>query len=324
MSPRPALGIALFALLVPLPLLGQAAIDPTMAPRAAQLVRAGQQVQATELLGRYLATAPDDGSAWLGLGQVYQLGSRQWHRRGHRGEPDGELLLDFAATAFDQSLRYPSDSAALLRATVEMERGLGLIESSDWADFRSRFSFPPEALPPIVVVELGRNLVNSCPLGGVLVSTTDLEAVAVWSALFGDRTRPDLVSLLAVRYDDDGLYRQQMAQVLGMATGTPLTRGLLSVAGTRPVCLTPEAGALLSASSDWQPTRLLRIAGGSGTADSLGELRITALLGALLTRATPVTDEVVDVYREAGRANPSLCGSLLGPLGPVAREACGH
>jgi hypothetical protein len=318
-SPR----LVLFSLLLPLPLLGQAAVDPGMAPRAAQLVRAGQPAQATELLGRYLATAPDDGSAWMELGQVYLLGNAAWHQRGHRGEPDGELLLDFAATAFDQSLRYPSDSAALLRATVELERGLGLIEAGDWAEVHTRFSVPPEALPPVVVLELGRNLVSSCPLGGVLVTSSDLEAIAAWGALFGDRTRTDLVPLLADRYDDDALYRQQMAQVLGMAPGSPLTRGLLSVAERRPVCLAPEVGGLLAASPEWRPTRLVRVAG-AGAADSSSGLRITALLSALLTRATPVTDEVVDVYRAAGRANAALCGSLLGPLGPVAHEACGH
>ena len=315
--------ISLLALLSASPLGAQAAVDPSMAPRAAQLVRAGQPAQATEMLGRYLATAPDDESAWLELGQLYLRGSRVWHRRGHAGEPEGDLLLDFAATAFDQALRYPTDSAALLRATVEMERGADLIEAGAWARFRGEFRVLAEALPPPSVLELGRNLVGSCPVSGVLVTGSGLEAAAVWSVLLGDRGRPDLVPLLADRYEDDARYRQQMAGLLGLAAGDPLTHSLRALARERPVCLAPEIGGLLSTSPEWQASQLVRVAG-AGVADSASVLRITALLGSLLTRPTPVTDEVVGVYFAAARANPSLCGTLLAALGPVTREACGH
>jgi len=41
----------------------QGAIDPSVAPRAAALERAGDRRTAINLLGRYLATAPDDGQA---------------------------------------------------------------------------------------------------------------------------------------------------------------------------------------------------------------------------------------------------------------------
>src|SRR4051812_13042903 len=84
---------------------GQAAIDPNIAPRAAALEREGERPMAIDLLGQYLATAPDDGSAWLQLGRFYLADARDWHLAGHRGDPDGVLYLDFAATAFEQSVR---------------------------------------------------------------------------------------------------------------------------------------------------------------------------------------------------------------------------
>jgi tetratricopeptide (TPR) repeat protein len=65
----------------------QAAIDPNIAPRAAALEREGERPMAIDLLGRYLATAPDDGSAWLQLGRFYLADARDWHVGGHRGEP---------------------------------------------------------------------------------------------------------------------------------------------------------------------------------------------------------------------------------------------
>ena len=51
----------------------QGAIDPNVAPRAAALEREGERSMAIDLLGHYLATAPDDGRAWLQLGRLYAL-----------------------------------------------------------------------------------------------------------------------------------------------------------------------------------------------------------------------------------------------------------
>jgi hypothetical protein len=47
----------------------QGAIDPNVAPRAAALEREGERQMTIDLLGHYLATAPDDGRAWLQLGR---------------------------------------------------------------------------------------------------------------------------------------------------------------------------------------------------------------------------------------------------------------
>jgi len=64
-------------------LVGQASLNPTVAPRAAELARNGQRGIGTEMLSRYLATSPDDGSAWIQLGRFYLLDIRDWHLSGH-------------------------------------------------------------------------------------------------------------------------------------------------------------------------------------------------------------------------------------------------
>ncbi len=134
---------ALFGFAVsPSLILAQGAVDPSIAPRAVQLARSGGREQATELLGRYLATAPDDGAAWLELGKFYLADSREWHRAGHLGEPPAALFLDFAATALDQSLRLPTDSGRLVRALIEVDRAAAAVENEGWNAMRASFSFP--------------------------------------------------------------------------------------------------------------------------------------------------------------------------------------
>ena len=95
----------------------QGAIDPNVAPRAAALEREGERPMAIDLLGRYLATAPDDGRAWLQLGRFYLFDARDWHLHGHHGDPDGLLYLDFAATArlideYTEKFAHPYAAAA--------------------------------------------------------------------------------------------------------------------------------------------------------------------------------------------------------------------
>src|ERR1044071_7960401 len=110
--------------LAPAWLRGQAAIDPNVAPKAAALERSGERQMAIDLLGRYLATAPDDGRAWFQLGRFYLLDARDWHLQGHRGDPDGLLYLDFAATALDQAIRLEVDSGVVYRGLAELERSV--------------------------------------------------------------------------------------------------------------------------------------------------------------------------------------------------------
>src|SRR5215207_5354195 len=122
----------LIGALSPAGLRAQAAIDPNVAPKAAALERSGERQMAIDLLGRYLATAPDDGRAWFQLGRFYLLDARDWHLQGHRGDPDGLLYLDFAATALDQAVRLSVDSGIVFRGLAELERSVVFVEDSGW------------------------------------------------------------------------------------------------------------------------------------------------------------------------------------------------
>ncbi|HWA14973.1 MAG TPA: hypothetical protein VG817_00970, partial [Gemmatimonadales bacterium] len=201
------------ALLVPTSLLAQAAVDPSVAPRAAAMASQGARAEATELLGQYLATAPDDAAAWMELGYFYLLDSRSWHRNGHRGDPTGPLFLDLAATALNESLRLPSDSSRFLRTLVEVDRLALISETMGWS--RGIVAgVTEEVLPPGHVLEAGGNLVNSCPIGGVMVVGTDLEAAGILGVLTLRHDRGDLIFLLPMLYMQDSVYRAQMAAAL--------------------------------------------------------------------------------------------------------------
>ncbi len=302
---------------------GQAAVDPSVAPRAAQMAVAGRRMDATEMLGRYLATAPDDGGAWLELGRFYILDSREWHRRGHSGEPSSSFFLDFAATALDASLRVPTDSALYLRAMVEMDRAAMQIEEDGWVAVRAGFVMPTDVSPPSYVLEAGRNLINSCPVGGVLVTGTELESVGAWTAVLGDRSRGDLVLILPARYDEDSLYRNRMAEALEIRPVVPVAQALTAVATRRPVCLSPSVD---SATAPHGPTiafRLVRIVGPEApeVPDPLGIIELTAVER---SRSSLLSRQIVELYSQAARFNPVLCASLLAPLGARQRSTCGR
>jgi hypothetical protein len=305
--------------LLPVGLAAQGAVDPSVAPRAAQLARAGDRSGATEMLGRYLATAPDDGAAWLQLGSVYLLDTREWHRTGHGGDPDGALLLDFAAAALDQALRLPTDSGTLLRAMVELDRGVMRIEATGWSGAVGSTADPP-ADPPAYVLEVGRNLLNSCPAGGVLVVGTDLEAVGTWAAAQGGGMRDDLVLLIPVRYAEDSLYRSRMAQALDLPSAPPLAEALTQAAARRPVCLSPTTDSADAPAQPLAPLRLVRTTG--GTMPVGGPLSVMSLAATHRARPNAVSSEAAAVYVSAARFNPLLCASVLPPLGARARQAC--
>lgn len=313
----------LAGLVLPGAVAAQGAVDPSVAPRAASMIRSGAQVRATEMLGRYLATAPDDGAAWLQLGYVYLLDSRAWHRSSHTGDPPGTLFLDFAATALDQSLRLPTDSSVYLRAMVELERAISRVEDVGWPGLRAAGPDGPGSMPPAYIAEAGRNLVNSCPASGVLVTGSELEAVGVWSALVTQHLRADLVLFLPVRYREDSIYRQRMAAELRVAPVLPVEAALERVAEQRPVCYSPMSESGLAPRTGLSPMRLVRVTGSSVVvlSDALG---ISELLHATLMRPAALPREVIMLYRTAARFNHELCGSLLAPLGAQQRDACGH
>ena len=306
----------------PAPVWAQAAVDPSVAPRAAALAGAGQRARATEMLGHYLATAPDDGGAWLQLGRFYLMDGREWHLEGHEVESPGPLFLDFAATALDQSLRLPTDSSRFLRALVEVERAVLVAETGGWDEMLARRMLAG-AEPPAFVAELGRNLVNSCPLGGVLVTGSDLETVGVWAMTLSRPGRLDLLLLLPGRYREDSVYRASMALAMQIQPVASVSEALTAVAGRRPVCLTPATADRDLPSVPLLPLRLLRVAGPAAP-EVVTPLSVVELAAVTLSRPSALSREAVAHYQQAARYNPLLCVSLLAPLGARPRDACGR
>ena len=178
-------------------------------------------------------------------------------------------------------------------------------------------------MPPAYITEAGHNLVSSCPATGVLVTGSDLEAVAVWSALVAQDLRADLVLFLPVRYREDSLYRRRMADELQVGPALPVQEALARVAERRPVCYSPMSDSSLTPLTGLTVMRLVRVTG-VGAAPPTGSLGIAELLRATLSRPAALPREVIGLYLKAARVNHELCGSLLAPFGAQQRDACGH
>ncbi len=317
---RRAVAVGLLAWLLPtLQLQAQGAIDPNVAPRAAALEREGERHMAIDLLGRYLATAPDDGRAWLQLGRFYLYDARDWHLHGHRGEPDGLLYLDFAATALEQSIRLSVDSGVIFRGIAEVERALVVVEEIGWAAARTTVVRERAPRMPPFVLELGENLLASCPAGGVLLTGNDLEALSVW---YGSMERPSL-DVLPIRpdlYATDSLYRLRMARAMGVDPGLPVQRALGAVAPRRPLCLSPGTDSAAVPALAWLPYRLVRVS--RPAAPGPEAMSVNELLKAVRQNPSPWVVDVRGVYDRATTHNLLLCTSLLLLFGDTPPPAC--
>jgi hypothetical protein len=317
---RRAVAAGLLSLLLPaVHLQAQGAIDPNVAPRAAALEREGERHMAIDLLGRYLATAPDDGRAWLQLGRFYLYDSRDWHLHGHRGEPDGLLYLDFAATALDQSIRLSVDSGVIFRGIAEVERALVVVEQAGWAAARTSWGRERAPTMPPFMLELGQNLLASCPAGGVLLTGNELEALSVW---YGSMERPSL-DVLPIRpdlYTTDSLYRLRMAQAMGVDPALPVQRALGDVAPRRPLCLSPGTDSAAVPALAWLPYRLVRVS--RSPVPGPEAMSVHELLKAVRQNPSPWVVDVRGVYDRAATHNLLLCSSLLLLFGDTPPLAC--
>jgi hypothetical protein len=299
--------------------LGQAAIDPNVAPRAAALERSGERQMAIDLLGRYLATAPDDGRAWLQLGRFYLLDAREWHLQGHRGDPDGLLYLDFAATAFDQAVRLAVDSGVVYRGLAELERSVLLVEDSGWSIGAATRLSPNSPEMPGFILELGANLLSSCPASGVLLVGSDLEALSVWYDNQDLRAR-EILPIRPDRYATDSVYRRRMAQAMGIDPHLPVRNALADVAAQRPLCLSPTADSAAAPPLNWTPFRLTRVSREVNPGPEA--LSVTELLQATRQGGSAWIQDVRGVYDSAARYNSLLCSSLLPVFGDTPPPAC--
>ena len=317
-SSRTAAAIAVASAFLSGEVRSQAAVDPNVAPRAAALERAGERRMAIGLLGRYLATAPDDGRAWFQLGRFYLLDARDWHLQGHRGDPDGLLYLDFAATAFDQAVRLSVDSGMVFRGLAELERSVVFLEDSGWMAGGQMRSADAPSMPPFIV-ELGANLLSSCPVGGVLLVGSDLEALSVWYDNIDLRSRK-ILPLRSDRYATDSLYRRRMAEAMQTDPALPIRNALAGLAARRPLCLSPTADSAAAPSVTWTAFRLARV---SRPAEAGSEaLSITELLAAMRQDESVWVRDVRHVYDHAARHNPLLCSSFLPVFGDSPPPAC--
>jgi len=317
------MGIMVGALAMPVSLAGQGAINPTIAPRAAALERDGRWDAAMELLGRYLATAPGDGEAWFQFGRLYLIGARQWHHA-HAGEPGGYLYLDLAGIALDRSIELRVDSGVVFRSVVDMERGLITMEHLGWEATRDAGARSIGAALPGFILDLGANLMGSCPLNGVLVSGTELEDLAIWYAAVKLGRRADVFPFFPGRWSGDSLYRRQAARSLGVPDDANVARTLEALVVRRTICLTPMAdSALLPAGTVRTPRLVLSVGPEAARADDI--LTVTELIKAEREHMTPWTDDVHRVYDAAGRRNRLLCVGILAYLTTdPSRGTCGQ
>ncbi|MGB7211522.1 MAG: hypothetical protein WBC97_02745 [Gemmatimonadales bacterium] len=305
------------------PLLAQGSIDPYVAPRAVEMDRSGERAAATEYLGRYLATAPDDGRAWLALGRFYLMDARDWHARGHAGVPDASMVLDFAVTALEQAVRLQVDSGEVLRDQAEVARALLVTEDSGWdvarADWAQASANDP-ALPGIVT-ELGANLVNSCPEGGVILTGSDLENLGVWSAILTAHRRTDIVPIVPRLYATDARYRTSLARALGVDPALGIRAAMTQVAGRRAVCATPLADSAAVPGGTVTVVRLVRVTG-PDTVTAPDYLTFTSFLATARAGRSVWLADVMRSYAAAAGHNPALCRSIFGQVADRPDDVC--
>jgi hypothetical protein len=294
--------------LAPSGVAGQGAVDPNVAPRAAELNRQGERGLGIEMLGRYLAVAQSDGRAWFLLAKFYRMDAADWHRAGHHGDPSADVYLSLASVAIDEATRLRVDSAPLYRALVSLDRAMLVLEDSGWDAVRTGQALLPP-LPPIVG-ELGRNLVASCPANGVLITGSDLEWLAAWSGAMGPGSRGDLVPLRVDLYLTDSLYRERMAAVLDVPPAQALGTALAAVALRRPLCLAPTVGTAGMPELDWSPARLVRVSRATITPAPERPLSLVDLLVDVADGGSVWTPDIVHIYATAAQQNAVLCRSL--------------
>jgi hypothetical protein len=204
------------------------------------------------------------------------------------------------------------------RGLAELERSVVFVEDSGWGRGVSR---PPPDAPemPGFIVELGANLLSSCPAGGVLLLGSDLEALSVWYDNRDLRTR-EILPIRPDRYATDAIYRRRMAEAMGIDPSLPVRNALADVAARRTLCLTPTADSAAAPPVTWTPFRLTRV---SREVDAGPEaLSLTELLQATRQGGSEWLQDVRGIYDSAARYNALLCSSLVLVFGDTPPPAC--
>ena len=138
---------------------------------------------------------------------------------------------------------------------VEMDRAISPVGERSASLARAGAAEVPPL--PAFVLELARNLVRSCPATGVLVTGSDLEAVATWSPWWSRPARPP-ADPGPISTPATPAYRAQVATASGDRLLLVVQRALSEASSNRPVCLSPLADRLAGrpSSADALPARL--------------------------------------------------------------------
>jgi hypothetical protein len=169
------------------------------------------------------------------------------------------------------------------------------------------------------VLELGENLLASCPAGGVLLTGNELEALSVW---YGSMEHPslDVLPLRPDLYATDSLYRSRMARSMGVDPALPVQRALGEVAPRRTLCVSPTTDSAAVPRLAWVPYRLVRVSRSAPPAPTA--MSLTELLKATRQSSSPWVMDVRGVYDRAAAHNVLLCSSLLLLYGDTPPPAC--
>ena len=168
---------------------------------------------------------------------------------------------------------------------------------------------------PAFIVELGANLLTSCPSGGVLLTGSDLEAVSVW---YGSLQRApfDILPIRPDLYATDSVYRLRMAAAMGVDPALPVQRALAAVAVSRTVCLSPTTDLAAAPALSWEPFRLVRVS--RAPAPGPEALSVVELLKASRQGRSPWVQDVRAVYEAAARNNACSAAACFPSSGTPA------
>jgi hypothetical protein len=172
---------------------------------------------------------------------------------------------------------------------------------------------------PSFILELGANLLASCPAGGVLLVGSDLEALSVWYDK-SDLHARKILSLSPALYATDSIYRGRMAAAMGTDPGLPIRNALSDVAARRPLCLSPTADSAAAPVLSWTSFRLARVS--RPVQPDPEALSVIELLGATREGGSVWVSEVRGVYDSAARHNALLCSSFSPVFGDTPPAAC--
>ena len=153
-----------------------------------------------------------------------------------------------------------STRVVVFRGIAELDRAVVAVEDSGWnAAARAASPRPDAPTMPAYILELGANLLSSCPSGGVLL--TGQRSRSALGLVRQPRAPPhsDILPIRPDLYATDSLYRLRMAAAMGVDPALPVQRALAEVADRRTLCLSPTTDSAAAPALAGCPFRLVRV-----------------------------------------------------------------